>query len=132
MSQLLRFGIDHDMDESELNRREAYEIMFRRRALAGLFCLNQIERFMGSRNLFYIWTHEDATFEFAVHSSDDETQVYFQRDWSKRGFLRAPYKMCISDPGLNLRGYYRVRSVAQLKRALDRWDGVRAKKMFMK
>ena len=119
----LRFSIDHDMDSAELSRRDAYEHMFRR-APDRLLSMNAIDAVMDAKNFFCIWTHLDATVEYAIDNSSDETAIYFQRDWTKSGLLRAPYRMCISEPGVG-KFYYRVRSVMQLRRALAHWEVTR-------
>ena len=116
----LRFGIDNDLDEAELGRREAYERMFRR-AHASLLNIDAIDAVMKAQGFFNIWSHLDATVEYVRDGSADETAVFFQRDWSKAGFLRAPYRMCIAEPGVG-KFYYRVRSLLQLRRVLARWE----------
>ena len=114
-----RFGIDHDMDGAELNRREAYERMFSR-APARLLSAAAIDAVMQQKGFFCLWNHLDATVEYALNASTDTTAVYFQRDWSKTGLLRTPYSMCISEPGVG-KFYFRVRSVVHVRRALARW-----------
>ena len=116
----LRFGIDHDMDSAELSRREAYEHMFRRAPVC-LLSMNAIDAFMDARHYFCIWTHLDATVEYELDNSSSETAIYFQRDWTKAGMLHAPYRMCISELGVG-KFYYRVRSIAQLRRVLAHWE----------
>ena len=122
----LRWGIDYDLDEKELNRREAYELMFRRVQVRGqcgrLLCIDTLDRYLQTKNLFYIWSHEDGTIEYAYHSSEDETQVYLRRDWTKHGFRNISYNVCISDPVSGTRGYFRVRSIAQMQRVIERWQ----------
>ena len=120
MPATLRFGIDHNTPDTELSRREKYEQMFQR-APAKLLSIDALDVVMQSMNWFYIWTHMDATVEYASHDPSDNTQIYFQRDWSKRGFLYAPYRVCISEPGVG-KFYYRVRTLAQLRRVLNHWE----------
>jgi hypothetical protein len=114
----MRFEIDPSVDESELNRRESCERMLLR-APACLLNIAAIDTVMQSRKFFCIWTHLDATTEYAVDGSADETAIYFQRDWGKTGLLHTPYHMLIATPG-GRESYYRVRSVAQLGRILTR------------
>jgi hypothetical protein len=116
----IRFGIDHDMEDAELNRREAYERQIFRRAPACLLNAGRIDGVLQSEGFFCIWNHLDATLEYAVNASVKRTLVYIQRDWSKAGLLHTPYRMCITEPGIG-KFYFRVRSVAQVKRALVRW-----------
>jgi hypothetical protein len=123
----LRWGIDYDTDEAELDRREAYERMFRRMHAKGrvpkrMLCLDHIDRFMQTKNFFFMETHLDATVEYRLHESEDETQIYLQRDWTKAGLLCVPYRVCISDPAAHTKTYCRVRSIAQLRRAIERWE----------
>ncbi len=117
---MLRFCIDHDLDEAELARREAYERMFRR-APARLLNIDAIDAVMRAKGFFHIWTHVDATVEYAMDGSSDATAIYFQRDWAELGLLRAAYRVCISEPGVG-KFYHRVRSPVQLRRALARWE----------
>lgn len=126
----LRFSIDHDTDAAELDRREKYEQMFRR-APVSLLSIDAIDVVMQSMNWFYLWTHMDATVEYAVRDSVDTTQVYLQRDWSKTGFLYVPYRVCISEPGVG-KFYYRVRTLAQLKRVLVHWESTHDRSKGMK
>jgi hypothetical protein len=60
--------------------------------------------------------------EYRLHESEDETQIDLQRDWTKVGFLCVPYRVCISDPAARTKTYCRVRSIAQLRRAIERWE----------
>ena len=117
----LRFYIDHDMDSAELDRREAYERMFRK-APACLLNIDAIDGVMQSRSFFCISNHVDATVEYAIDGSADDTAIYFQRDWTKVGFLYTPYRMCISEPGAG-KFYYKVKTLGQLNRVLMRWAG---------
>ena len=118
----LRFGIDFTADEAELNRREEFERIMFRRAPARLLCLDQIDTHLQTVGFFRIWTHEDATAEYAVSgSSDDETAVFLRRDWAKQGVRHISYLMCITDPVSCGKGYFRIRSITQLRRALKRW-----------
>jgi hypothetical protein len=128
----LRFGIKTHMRDAELLRRNAYERMFKHtcaRSSAKILTKRSIRTVMQSRHCFRIWTHLDATMEYAIDDSDNETAFFFQRDWSgfvpqrdstKLVFLRLPFRICISEPGVG-KFYYRVRSVGQLRRALDHW-----------
>ena len=123
----LRWGIDCDITEAELDRREAYERMFRMMHAKGrmpkrMLCLDRIDRFMQTKNFFFMETHFDATVEYRLHESEDETQIYLQRDWTKAGLLCVPYRVCISDPAAHTKTYCRVRSIAQLRRAIERWE----------
>ncbi len=81
--------------------------------------IDTINDVMCRSDFFYVQTHLDATVEY-MHESDSDVLVFFQRDWSKRGFLHTPYRMCIVEPG-NGKYYYRVRSIGQLKRVLAYW-----------
>jgi hypothetical protein len=120
---MLRFGIDYDMDEQELDRRQAFEQrMFRRGDIAAkIVCMDALDRSMKKKQFFPLWVHEDATVEYAIHDSIDETRIFIQRDWAKAGFLRAAYKVYVYKPG-GRKYYYRVRSVRQFERAINRTE----------
>lgn len=114
----LRFGIDYEMEETELNRREACEKMLSG-APKKLMNIDGIHIAMQEKGFFYLQTYLDATVEYMDESTKD-TVIYFQRDWTKRGYLHTPYRMCIFEPGHGTY-YYRVRSIGRLKRVLNSW-----------
>ncbi len=84
----LGFGIKTHMRNAELLRRNAYERMFKHtcaRSSAKILSKRSIRTVMQSRHCFRIWTHLDATIEYAIDDSENETAFFFQRDWS--GFV---------------------------------------------
>ena len=50
----------------------------------------------------------------------DTYAVYIDRDWSSKGLLCAPYRVCIHEFGRR-RHFYRVRTVQQFRSVLHNW-----------
>lgn len=115
----LHFGIDHDIDEAESKRREAFERMFRK-APECLTSAGAFDAVLQANGFFLLWTHLDGTVEYVDSAETDEALVFLQRDWTHRGYLRAAYRVCISKPGEG-KHYFRVRSTWQLARVLESW-----------
>lgn len=114
----LRFGIDYEMRETELIYREQHEKMLSK-SPKSIMNIDSINFEMCRSDFFYVQTHLDATVEYMLESESD-VMVFFQRDWTKRGFLHTPYRMCIVAPGHG-KYYCRVRSIGQLRKVLANW-----------
>ena len=115
----LRFGINEDITDAELDRRGNYEKMLSG-APKRLLGIDSIHVTMQEKGFFYVQTHFDATVEY-MHESEAETVVYFQRDWTKRGLFNAPYRVSVYEPG-DGKYFYRVCSIKQLARVLALWE----------
>jgi hypothetical protein len=53
----------------------------------------------------------------------DRFAVYIDRDWSCKGMLRVPYRVCIHEYGKGHR-FYLVRTLRQLEAVLSHWERV--------
>ena len=123
--------IDHTLSEGTQALRREMETMlegsFRdipdRCAPPSIMSLYAIDDIMDSLGFFlFVKSYADCTVQYICTyplSVSRKIKLFFQRDWTKRGYLHAPYNMFITYRKRTHR--YRVRSVGQLKTALKYW-----------
>lgn len=112
------FIVDDSVELPEFNRRLAYE-----KTIGGKFpalmSIDNIDRFMKLNGYFQIHDFSDGSIMYAAEGADN-TEIYFQRDWAKFGFIRAPYHMYIS-LGAGVQYFFRVCSIKKINRVISWW-----------
>ena len=117
--------INHTLSQEEADFRDSMEYAFQgryKRKIPGcILSTNSIAKIMTGKNFIHVLTTRDNTSEFMLKDrSLQDIAFNFQRDWSKRGYIHAPYTMFVTMPeGVEYR--YCVSSTGQLKTALKHW-----------
>ena len=112
------FTVDNDVELPESNRRSAYEATIGSK-VPSLMSEQNIRRTMEEMGYYHIHDYSDNSNEFAA-DGQDTTEIFFQRDWTKFGFIRAPYHVYLSLPN-RPQYYFRVCSLKKLKRVITWW-----------
>lgn len=123
------FIVDNDVELPESRRRSAFEAMIGTK-VPSLMGEENIRSFMKEEGYFCIHDYSDNSFEFAAEGRDD-TEILFQRDWTKVGFIRAPYRVYLSLPN-RPQYYFRVCSLKKLKRVIAWWKKRQANRVRSK
>ncbi len=123
--------IDRTLSDEAQAWRQDMETMLRgnfrdipdRCAPPSILSLDAIDDVMDSLTSFlFVTSYPDFTVQYVCTyplSISRKIKLFFQRDWTKRGYLHAPYNMFITYRKKTHR--YRVRSVGQFKTALKYW-----------
>jgi hypothetical protein len=113
------------ISQEEADFRDSMEYAFQgrimRRTTGCILSTNSIKKIMTGKDFLFVVTSRDYTSEFMLKDrSLQDIAFNFQRDWSKRGYIHAPYTMFVTMPE---GGEYRycVSSTGQLKTALKHW-----------
>ena len=113
--------INRSLSKETINHRNALEVMLRS-APDCMLCTDSIDTVMHNKKYGYVLTFPDCTVLYACKTSKlEDISIFFQRDWTKSGYLHAPYRMSIEMENGGIHHYW-IRSVGQLKRALKSWE----------